>query len=84
MLENELKPCVEARLSAVIYPQTSDVEIDLNGFLTYDREAEKMDFRRVRKAHMDLWENVTGVLSISVEYLFTDLGPSATGKCRHA
>ena len=56
MLENELKPCVEARLSAAIYTQTSDVEIELNGFLTYDREAKKMDFRRVRKAHMDLWE----------------------------
>jgi len=43
-------------LSAAIYTQTSDVEIELNGFLTYDREVEKMNFGQVCMAHLDLWE----------------------------
>jgi beta-galactosidase/beta-glucuronidase len=55
LLQKELKPRIEAGLSAAIYTQTSDVEIEINGFLTYDREVEKMDFRRIRKAHLDLW-----------------------------
>jgi hypothetical protein len=57
LLENELKPCIEAGLSAAIYTQISDVEIEVNGYLTYDRDVEKMDFKRVHKAHLELWEN---------------------------
>ena len=48
------KPWVAAGLSAAIYTQTTDVEIEVNGFVTYDREVEKMDFTRVRAAHRDL------------------------------
>jgi len=55
LLENELKPCIEAGLSAAIYTQTTDVEIEVNGYVTYDREVEKMDFVRVREAHQKLW-----------------------------
>jgi beta-galactosidase/beta-glucuronidase len=54
LLENELKPCIEAGLSAAVYTQTSDVEIEVNGFLTYDREIEKMDFRLLRLAHQGI------------------------------
>jgi hypothetical protein len=32
----------EAGLSAAVYTQTSDVEGELNGLLTYDREVEKL------------------------------------------
>lgn len=56
LLENELKPCIEAGLSAAIYTQTSDVEIEINGYLTYDRGVEKMDFKQLRKAHLELQE----------------------------
>jgi hypothetical protein len=56
LLEKELKPCIEAGLSAAIYTQTTDVEIEVNGYMTYDREIEKMDFQRVREAHKDLLE----------------------------
>jgi hypothetical protein len=56
LLEKELKPCIEAGLSAAIYTQTTDVEIELNGYVTYDREIEKMDFERVREAHQKLRE----------------------------
>ncbi len=51
LLEDELKPCIEAGLSAAIYTQTTDVEIEVNGYVTYDRPVEKMDFARLRQAH---------------------------------
>lgn len=35
-------------LSGSIYTQVTDVEAEVNGFVTYDREVEKMDFARVR------------------------------------
>lgn len=38
-------------LGAAIYTQTTDVEHEINGFLTYDRKFEKMDFARVRAAN---------------------------------
>jgi hypothetical protein len=53
-LENELKPLIPQGLAAAIYTQTTDVEIEVNGFLTYDREVEKMDGEQLRKAHEGL------------------------------
>ena len=38
-------------LAAAVYTQTTDVEIEVNGYLTYDRAVEKMDFEAVRAAH---------------------------------
>jgi hypothetical protein len=55
-LEKELKPWITAGLSAAIYTQTTDVEIEINGYLSYDREVEKMDFERVREMHARLGE----------------------------
>jgi hypothetical protein len=54
LLNTQLKPWVDAGLSAAIYTQTTDVEIEVNGFITYDREVEKMDFARVRQVHKEL------------------------------
>jgi beta-galactosidase/beta-glucuronidase len=51
LLEKQLKPWVECGLSAAIYTQTTDVEIEVNGYVTYDREIEKLDFERLRQAH---------------------------------
>ena len=51
LLENELTPLVNDGLSAAIYTQTTDVEIEVNGFVTYDREVEKMEFKKVREIH---------------------------------
>ena len=36
-------------LSAAIYTQTTDVEHEVNGFVTYDRKKEKMELDRVRE-----------------------------------
>jgi len=51
LLEKQLKPLIPLGLSAAIYTQTSDVEIEINGYLSYDREVEKMDAETLRKAH---------------------------------
>jgi hypothetical protein len=38
-------------LSVAIYTQTTDVEHEVNGVLTYDRAVEKMDIERVREVN---------------------------------
>jgi hypothetical protein len=49
-----LKPWADAGLSAAVYTQTTDVEVEVNGYVTYDRAVEKMDFEKVRLAHKRL------------------------------
>ncbi|MFG6459958.1 sugar-binding domain-containing protein [Roseateles sp. DXS20W] len=41
-------------LSAAVYTETTDVEEELNGFFTYDRQVKKLDFDRVKKANREL------------------------------
>jgi beta-galactosidase/beta-glucuronidase len=56
LLDTQLKPWIEKGLSAAVYTQTTDVEIEVNGFVTYDRKVPKMDFKQVRQAHYSLQE----------------------------
>ncbi|MEN6305629.1 MAG: DUF4965 domain-containing protein, partial [Armatimonadia bacterium] len=42
-------------LSAAVYTQTTDVEIEVNGLMTYDREIIKMDAERVAAANKVLY-----------------------------
>lgn len=44
---NELKKLVKTGFSAAVYTQTTDVEGEVNGFMTYDRKVDKMDFEKV-------------------------------------
>jgi hypothetical protein len=39
-------------LSASVYTEPTDVENELNGFFTYDRQVRKMDFARVRAVNL--------------------------------
>ncbi|MBI5295104.1 MAG: hypothetical protein HY869_06480 [Chloroflexi bacterium] len=55
LLENELMPLIARGLTAAIYTQTTDVEIEINGYLTYDRKVEKMDAEKLRQAHARLY-----------------------------
>jgi hypothetical protein len=41
----------EKGLSAAVYTQTTDVEIEVNGLMTYDREVVKMNMDRVMNAN---------------------------------
>jgi len=51
-----LKPLIPQGLAAAIYTQTTDVEIEINGYLTYDRKVEKMNAQVLRQAHASLWK----------------------------
>ncbi|MEK7255316.1 MAG: PA14 domain-containing protein, partial [Bacteroidota bacterium] len=51
-LWRRLLPLVDsAGLSAAVYTQTSDIETENNGLLTYDRKVTKMDASLLRLAH---------------------------------
>jgi beta-galactosidase/beta-glucuronidase len=54
LLETQLKPWIEQGLSGAVYTQTSDVEVEVNGYLTYDRAVVKMDTGRLKEAHAEL------------------------------
>lgn len=44
----ELIELVKSGFSGAIYTQTTDVEGEVNGFMTYDRKVDKMDIDKVR------------------------------------
>jgi len=60
LLGTQLKPWVERGLSGAIYTQTTDVEIEINGYLTYDREIVKMDVARLKEIHQNLISDGSG------------------------
>jgi len=45
-----MRPLIGQGLSAAVYTQTSDVEIEVNGLMTYDRALVKMDLDRMAEA----------------------------------
>jgi hypothetical protein len=45
----------EPGLSAAVYTQTTDVETEVNGLLTYDREVLKIPVERLAEAHRQLY-----------------------------
>ena len=56
LLQRELLPWIRRGLSAAIYTQTTDVETEVNGFVTYDRSVGKMDLGRLSAVHRSLYE----------------------------
>ena len=46
-----LHPLIAAGLSAAVYTQTTDVEVEVNGMMTYDRAVIKVDVERFRAAN---------------------------------
>ena len=48
----EFLPEVQDGVSAGVYTQTTDVEIEVNGIMTYDRKVIKMDEARLREANL--------------------------------
>ena len=49
--QRDVLPWIEKGLSAAIYTQTSDIEEEINGFFTYDREAEKLETAVVQEVN---------------------------------
>lgn len=50
----ELKDLIPQGFSAAVYTQTTDVEIEVNGLLTYDRKLVKVEEDRVRKVNQEI------------------------------
>lgn len=58
-LIDKLQPMIDRDgLSAAIYTQTTDVEIEVNGLLTYDRAIEKLPVKTLSEVHKTLWQPV--------------------------
>ena len=50
----ELKALAKQGLSAAVYTQTTDVEGEINGLMTYDRKVDKLNVAEVRKANLEV------------------------------
>jgi hypothetical protein len=53
-LTRRLHPLIGKGLSAAVYTQTTDVEVEVNGLMTYDREVIKLDVADTAKWHKAL------------------------------
>ncbi|HEV7279235.1 MAG TPA: glycoside hydrolase family 2 TIM barrel-domain containing protein [Pirellulaceae bacterium] len=51
----DLRPLIANGLAAAVYTQTTDVEIEVNGLLTYDRAVVKLP-ENIRELHQTLYE----------------------------
>ncbi len=59
--EREIYPNVEKGLSAAIYTQTTDIEEEINGVMTYDREVGKFEEEELRRLNRKLYDLFSGV-----------------------
>lgn len=67
----------KAAYAAAVYTQTTDVETEVNGIMTYDREVVKFDETRLREAVQkltSLYDTETGIKSLFAK---------DTGKCQY-
>ena len=53
---DNLDKLIDKGLSAAVYTQTTDVEIEVNGLMTYDRKVVKMPEGTLREMHGKLYE----------------------------
>ncbi|MEK6482077.1 sugar-binding domain-containing protein [Catalinimonas sp. 4WD22] len=54
-LMDDLIPLISRGLSAAIYTQTTDVEVEVNGLMTYDRKVVKFDEAQMKQWHNKLY-----------------------------
>ena len=50
----QLKQLIKQGCCAAVYTQTTDVEIEVNGLMTYDRKVIKMDEKKLREVNLDV------------------------------
>ena len=55
-LIDKLHPLIARGLSAAVYTQTTDVETEVNGLMTYDRGMIKMDADQLKTSHKRLYQ----------------------------
>ncbi len=56
-LTADLVPLVQRGLAAAVYTQTTDVEREVNGFLTYDRKVLKFDAEELAAMHKPFYDH---------------------------
>ena len=54
----QLQDFVKRGFSGAVYTQTTDVEVEVNGLMTYDRKLMKVDTEAVRKANLEVIESM--------------------------
>jgi hypothetical protein len=57
-LANQLKDLIRTGFSAAVYTQTTDVEIEINGLMTYDRKVMKLDEVRLKQINTELCKSL--------------------------
>ena len=55
---------IQNGLSAAVYTQTTDVEVETNGLLTYDRKEIKMPVEKLKAVHSKLYDNTVNRVAI--------------------
>ncbi|MDR0995278.1 MAG: beta-galactosidase [Tannerella sp.] len=55
---NELKPLIQRGFSAAVYTQTTDVEGEVNGLMTYDRRVVKINEQAVREVNQSVIQSM--------------------------
>jgi len=59
---DQIVPFIIRSLSAAIYTQTTDVEVETNGLMTYDRKVIKVPEQKLRAASQKMYDAATRVI----------------------
>ena len=54
-----LQGLIPRGFSAAVYTQTTDVEVEVNGLMTYDREVIKVDEQKVRQKNLEICNSLS-------------------------
>ena len=57
---NLLKELIRVAFAGAVYTQTTDVESEVNGLMTYDRKAVKVDAERIREINQSVCNSLEG------------------------
>jgi hypothetical protein len=60
--QRQMVPFIIRGLSAAIYTQTTDVEIETNGLMTYDRKVMKIPAEKLRSESRNLYEAAKNII----------------------
>jgi len=55
-LMKDLGQLIPMGLSAAVYTQTTDVEVETNGMMTYDRKVQKIPVEKLNQLHQNLYQ----------------------------
>lgn len=64
---DQMLPFIRKGLSAAVYTQTSDVEVEVNGLMTYDRKVIKMPIEKLREVNRKLYTVPVGNVGLSIK-----------------